>query len=92
MADRRRPAPLIAYPKPDAQGASSKVSFAVLYSPVDRPGFGQERSVEALAWPTALGWLTTFSGDNQTTAQDPKQTPKSLTLASPMCTVEFQAC
>lgn len=34
---------LNAYPKPDAQGAASKVSFAVLYSSVARPGFGQER-------------------------------------------------
>ena len=34
--------PLNAYPKPDAQGSAPKVSFAVLYSPVARPGFGHE--------------------------------------------------
>lgn len=32
---------LDAYPKPDAQSAGPKVNFAVLYSSVARPGFGQ---------------------------------------------------
>jgi hypothetical protein len=36
---------LNASPKPDAQGAASKISFAVLYSSVARPGFGQKQSL-----------------------------------------------
>jgi len=32
---------LTAQAKPDAQGAVPKVSFAVLYSTIARPGFGQ---------------------------------------------------
>ncbi|MGB6094685.1 MAG: hypothetical protein WBF95_00065 [Comamonas thiooxydans] len=36
--------PLTACPEPDAQGTAPKVSFAVLYSPVARPGFGQKRN------------------------------------------------
>lgn len=38
------PHPLTACPKPDAQGAARKVSFAVLRSQVARPGVGQELS------------------------------------------------
>lgn len=38
------PPPLLACPKPAAQGIAPKVSFTVLRSQVARPGFGQLQS------------------------------------------------
>lgn len=47
--------PLNAHPNPDAQGATAKVSFEVLYSPVARPAFGQKQSLELFPSATASG-------------------------------------
>ena len=49
------PHPLTTCPKPDAQGAAPKVSFAVLRSQVARPGFGHEQSLNAFSQAAASG-------------------------------------
>ena len=57
--------PLNAHPKPDAQGAAAKVSFAVLYSPVARPAFGKYWTSTAVDSPSALN----LEADNQRTCR-----------------------
>ena len=53
--------PLNAYPKRDAQGAAPKVSFAVLYSPVARPGFGLTQALTSPAQASVLKRLADFA-------------------------------
>lgn len=52
--------PLNAHPKPDAQGATAKVSFAVLYSSVARPAIGQRLPSGAWLQMSGLGWSESF--------------------------------